>query len=207
MRSLRNTATTLITAFIVSACVTINVYFPAVAAERAADRIINDVWGENQQHQPQTPPSQHAPQSSVPDKASAQLVSFAMQTLSLIIPAAHAQPDFDISSPAIKSLTQSMEQRHGQLKPAYDTGAIGLTQDGLIEIRDQSAVPLQQRNALRKLVSDENADRNALYREIALANKHPDWESDIRSTFARRWIERAPKGWWYQDGSGNWKQK
>ena len=27
-----------------SACVTINIYFPAAAAERAADRIIDEVW-------------------------------------------------------------------------------------------------------------------------------------------------------------------
>lgn len=28
----------------VSACVTINIYFPAAAAEKAADKIIDDVW-------------------------------------------------------------------------------------------------------------------------------------------------------------------
>jgi hypothetical protein len=28
----------------VSACVTINVYFPAAAAEKAADKIIDEVW-------------------------------------------------------------------------------------------------------------------------------------------------------------------
>jgi len=33
---------TLIT--ILSACVTINIYFPAAAAEKAADKIIDDVW-------------------------------------------------------------------------------------------------------------------------------------------------------------------
>lgn len=27
-----------------SACVTINIYFPAAAAEQAADRIIDEVW-------------------------------------------------------------------------------------------------------------------------------------------------------------------
>ena len=27
-----------------AACVTINIYFPAAAAERAADRIIDEVW-------------------------------------------------------------------------------------------------------------------------------------------------------------------
>ena len=29
---------------VLSACVTINIYFPAAAAERAADKIIEEVW-------------------------------------------------------------------------------------------------------------------------------------------------------------------
>ena len=29
---------------ILSACVTINIYFPAAAAEKAADKIIDEVW-------------------------------------------------------------------------------------------------------------------------------------------------------------------
>ena len=32
------------TAFVLSACVTINIYFPAAAAEKAADKIIDEVW-------------------------------------------------------------------------------------------------------------------------------------------------------------------
>ena len=31
-------------AAILSACVTINIYFPAAAAEKAADKIIEEVW-------------------------------------------------------------------------------------------------------------------------------------------------------------------
>jgi hypothetical protein len=42
----------LIAAAGLSACVTINIYFPAAAAEKAADKIIEEVWqlkdGENQ---------------------------------------------------------------------------------------------------------------------------------------------------------------
>ena len=30
--------------FMLTGCVTINIYFPAAAAERAADRIIDEVW-------------------------------------------------------------------------------------------------------------------------------------------------------------------
>jgi len=31
-------------ALLLAGCVTINIYFPAAAAERAADRIIDEVW-------------------------------------------------------------------------------------------------------------------------------------------------------------------
>jgi hypothetical protein len=45
-----------------SACVTINIYFPAAEAEKAADKIIDDVWqikpGE------QTPPASTPPAES-----------------------------------------------------------------------------------------------------------------------------------------------
>lgn len=34
----------LILAGAIPACVTINIYFPAAAAEKAADKIIDDVW-------------------------------------------------------------------------------------------------------------------------------------------------------------------
>ena len=33
---------------LLTACVTINIYFPAAAAEQAADRIIEGVWGPGQ---------------------------------------------------------------------------------------------------------------------------------------------------------------
>ena len=61
---------------------------------------------------------------------------------------------------------------------------------------------LADRNKLRKLVADDNADRNSLYREIASANGHPDWEADIRSTFAERWIANARAGWYYKSKAG-----
>lgn len=33
-----------LTGVLLAACVTINVYFPAAAAEKAADKIIDEVW-------------------------------------------------------------------------------------------------------------------------------------------------------------------
>jgi uncharacterized protein YdbL (DUF1318 family) len=181
-----------------AACVTINVYFPAAAAEKAADRIIEDIWGPGQQPKPAG-----NEQSSLGHAAGDILVA----ALDFVIPAAHAQADIDISSPAIRALTASMKGRAGQLEPFFSSGAIGLTADGLVEVRDANAVPLADRNKLRKLVADDNADRNSLYREIAGANGHPEWEADIRSTFAERWIANARAGWHYKSKSGDWTQK
>ena len=88
----------------------------------------------------------------------------------------------------------------------YASGAIGFATDGSIALRDASLLPLAQRGGASALVAAENADRNALYREIARANQHPEWEADIRITFAQRWIERAQAGWWVQRG-GAWVKK
>jgi len=38
-------------------CVTINVYFPAAAAEKAADKIIDEVWQLKQGQQPAAKPA------------------------------------------------------------------------------------------------------------------------------------------------------
>jgi hypothetical protein len=120
--------------------------------------------------------------------------------------AAMAQVNIDVSSPAIASITASMQQRHAQLAPHYASGAVGLTRDGRIELRDANALPLAQRQAVAGLVAQENGDRAALYREIARANGRPEWENDVRDTFARRWIDKAQPGWWVQ-GAGGWARK
>ena len=116
------------------------------------------------------------------------------------------QANLEINTPAIANIKQSMQSRHAQLVEHYNSGAVGLTQDGMIALRDANAVPLAKRQAINTLISGENQDRAALYREIARANNHPEWESKTRSTFGQRWINLARPGWWYQAG-GAWKQK
>ena len=130
-----------------------------------------------------------------------------LMLLSLMPLAGHTQANIEIDTPAIASLKRSMQQRHHQLEAHYASGAVGLTHDGLIAMRDANAVPLAARQSVNGLISAENQDRNALYREIARANGHPEWEADIRSTFGQRWIQLARPGWWYQSTSGAWVKK
>jgi len=117
-----------------------------------------------------------------------------------------AAADLEVNTPGINAIKQSMQARHAQLAAHYSSGAVGVTADGLVALRDAGAVPLAQRQAVNALVAAENQDRNALYAEIASANGRPEWQAEIRSTFAQRWIQRAQPGWWVQSG-GAWKQK
>lgn len=186
---------------VVASCVTINIYFPASAAEKVADEIIEDIQKDSGASKPES-----QPQSAVPWLQQTAQVAL-MQVSDFFIGNAHAaEADLSADSPAIRKLQASMKARFGALSAFYNQGAIGFASNGLIAIRDASAVALKDRAVANKLVAAENADRNALYREIAAANGHPEWEADVRETFARRWVANAHAGWWYQAGSG-WKQK
>lgn len=192
-------------AVLLTACVTINVYFPAAAAQAAADRVIDEVWGGQALPAPRPAPPA-APASPTSRRDDGRML--AVRVLDFVLPAAQAQePDLDISSPEIQRLTDSMEARFKDLAPYLESGAVGLGGDGFVALRDANAVPLAERNRVRQLTANENADRAALYREIAKANGKPEWESQIRGVFAQRWIERAKPGWHVQDRSGGWVKK
>lgn len=127
--------------------------------------------------------------------------------LAVIAPLVCAQGNLDVSTPAIVAIQSAMQARHANLAPLYDSGAIGLTRDGKVALRDASSVPLPQRGALNGLLAAENADRTSLYREIARANGHPEWEAQVQATFAQRWVDKARKGWWFQGPNGDWSRK
>jgi uncharacterized protein YdbL (DUF1318 family) len=188
-------------------CVTVNVYFPAAAAQEAADRIIRDVYGET----PSAPADQPAaPGSDNPEPQSRDHhlgIDVLAGMVDLLIRPAAAQADINIETPAIQQLEAKLKQRHDDLASYYHSGAIGMTNNGLIEVRDLKAIALAQRRRVQQLVGEENADRQALYAEIARANGHPEWKPEIQATFARRWVSNAPAGWWYEDAQGNWKKK
>lgn len=189
--------------FALSACVTINIYFPAAAAEEAAEKIVEDVLGSKTGAKPTPPPANGGERGShVYPHHSPGLV-----LLDWLIPTAQAAPNFDVDSPAIRKIQARMKARNNELRPFYQSGAAGFGKNGLIAVRDASKVGIRDRNKFNKLVKDENADRNALYKEIAKANGHPEWESDVRGVFANQWRQQARSGWWIQEPSGKWRKK
>ncbi len=125
------------------------------------------------------------------------------------MPSAHAQgADITVQTPQIQAIQVRMQERFStQLRAHFDSGALGFTRDALVAVRDAALIPLAQRAAINAAVAAENRDREAAYREIALANGHADWAPQIRATFAQQWIERARPGWYYQDSHSVWQRK
>jgi uncharacterized protein YdbL (DUF1318 family) len=189
-----------LSAMMLTACVTINIYFPAAAAEKAADEIIKDI----QKNAPQQ--TEPKPKASLPDWQ-ASIYQAIDRAISVVVsPAQAEEANLAIDSPEIRQLRAAMESRYPSLQPLYAAGYIGIQADGLLAVRDSGSVPLKDRNQVNKLVAAENADRQNLYQAIANANGHPEWAAQIKSTFAARWVSNAQPGWWYQS-SGSWKQK
>ena len=187
-----------------AACVTINVYFPAAEAKAAAREFVEKVIDEAQ------PAPAPAPADKPADNNGGGGMAFHFNPLALIgIGEAKAQgaPDITIKTPAIQAIQARMESRfNSTLRAGFDSGALGFTGDGLITVRDASKLALKDRVAMNTAVADDNRDRKAVYREVAVANGHPEWEGQIRNVFAKQWVDSARSGWWYQSG-GSWKQK
>lgn len=188
---------------VLTACVTINVHFPAAEAREAAREFVDDVIGRDAEADADA-------DMLFPEGQGGMAAAPRFDPLVLLgIGAAHAQsPDITVSSPAIDAIRSRMRDRFGSaLRSHFDSGALGFGRDGSVQVRDAGSIPLSERVSVNQAVSDQNRDARAVYREIAVANGHPEWENRISEVFAQQWIDRSRTGWWYQEASGNWRQK
>ena len=204
VRTLKMLSSTMLVAGLLAlaACVTINVYFPAAEAQQAAQEFVGKVIGNDSKpaDQPETPQNK-------PPSASVQ-PGFNLMSLLINDAVAAESANMNIHTPAIQAIQDRMAGRfHGSLETHFDDGALGFGNDGLIVVRDATKIGLKDRVAVNQQVADDNRDRKAVYRELAVANNHPEWEGQIRDTFVKEWVAQAHKGWWYQSGDGAWKQK
>jgi uncharacterized protein YdbL (DUF1318 family) len=189
---------------LLTACVTINVYFPAAEAQQAAKEFVDKVINEDGAPAPAPAPEEKKNPAAPP-------VALALpgaSLLSLFISDAQAAADISIRTPAIQAILSRMEARFDStLRAHFDSGALGFTADGLVTVRDATKIGLKDRVAVNNAVAEDNRDRKAVYREMAVASGHEEWEDDIRDTFAKQWVDSAKSGWWYQTSAGAWKQK
>ena len=97
------------------------------------------------------------------------VVSFVLSSFAIANFVIAAEPNLDVDSPAITAIKTSMTTRHAQLLPHYVSGAVGLTQDGFIAVKDATAVPLKDRGGINSLVSAETVTEVSSIKRLPLA--------------------------------------
>lgn len=194
MKTMTRSLIVLLTLTVIS-CVTINIYFPAEELRGAADKIVNEVWGD---------PSQNGTEEAAPTQEKTPGSSF----FKLLRPAtAIAAQDINVTTPAIRAIKDAIKSRSAELIEYLDSGHIGLGFDGLLKVRSAAGLSLKQKAQVNKLVGAENKDRKRLYSEISSANNFPDKTDEVQNIFADSWRKQAQKGWYLEKSDGNWEQK
>ncbi len=179
------------TVFILVSCLTINIYFPEAVVQKTADEIVDEVRSKDEEKR-----------ENENKKDMVQAPGF------FPIGIAYAQEAETVTTPKIRALKQSIKERFPQLEPFFNGGNIGEDNDGFIHTRDEEGLSLKDKASLRKLVREENSDREALYLEVARAlDISMDQVQKIQKIFAKSWIEKSDPGWWVQREDGQWIKK
>ncbi len=177
----------------IGGCLTVNVYFPAPEVREAAEQIVEETWGDGSDQQA--------------ERESATPTSWLHWLAPASAHAAEPNVDIDVSSAAIRQLKAAMSRRADQLKPYLRSGAVGISNQGLLEIRTLDDLSLRDKADVRKAVEAENRDRQSLYREIAESNGLSTQDVPrIQKIFADTWIEKAEPGWQVQAADGSWSE-
>ncbi len=186
-------------AFVVISCavITVNVYFPTEAVEEAAEKIIDEIQsGEDAQSTADNSDQQSFFKMSMPFNVFSGSTVYADEI------------NLNLTTPVIRKLIDSMKSRNAKIMQFKDKGAIGETNDGMLSIREIDGLGGEEIRTVKRLLRAENNDREALYKELAAANKlDPAVISKVKSIFAKTLKSKAKPGHWYHDEKGNWMQK
>ena len=207
--------------FFLAACavITVNVYFPEKAAKEAyksLDEMLLNTPGEGT-------PGQQAPAAPVPSDPQAKPQSHLLHQFPAfsLVPAAYAaeseadQLAIELSSmPEVLKAYEEMNRRLPRLNQLLSAGALGLTNQGLVTVRDKAKVTAQD----EAMIAGENQDRKTVVMSMAKAilklNKQKESKAALdqvlpkaASTYAETKRELAQPGWWMQLQNGRWVQK
>lgn len=214
-----------IACFLLAACavITVNVYFPEKAAKEAYKSLDDMLLKNGADKAPaaeQTQPAQPSPdQASPPGKPQSSL-TIKLPSFSLITAAYAADTDADAlaielsSMPEVLKAYDDMNRRVPRLNALFTSGAVGLTNQGLVSVREKGKVNAQDES----LVAAENQSRKIVVGSMAQAilklGKQKESKAALdqvmgkaAATYADTRRDAAQPGWWMQLENGRWVQK
>ena len=97
-----------------------------------------------------------------------------------------------VASAASPALAQSLDDLRA-------SGAIGERYDGYAVVRDSGAA------GASRVVNDVNAKRRGIYEQRAASQGVT--AEDVGRVYAGQIMQKAPRGTWFLDENGNWRQK
>jgi len=213
--------------FLLAACavITVNVYFPEKAAKEAYksldDMLLKNAGDKTPAGEPAAgqPAAPTEPQAAPPEKPQSSIL-FELPSFSLVAAAYAADSDADAlaiemsSMPEVLKAYDDMNRRLPRLNQLFASGAVGLTNQGLISVREKSKVSAQDES----LVAAENGSRKIVVGSMAKAivklSKQKESKAALdqvmgkaASTYADTKRDAAQPGWWVQLQNGRWVQK
>jgi len=111
-------------------------------------------------------------------------------------PAAYAE-ELVTLSPLAKEIAEKLRARNDAINTLKKTGCLGENNRGYVELRECDALKeAEKQNDAQKVLSEENKDRKALYKEIARLNKDQAnvTVSTVESVYAMQRLRRASAG-------------
>lgn len=183
-----------------AACVTVNIYFPAAKVEKAAESIVDDVYG-----------TEEGAKEKQQDQSSALESFIAFFGPQAANAAELSEKDIEglkQSNSAIRGLKNKIAQNHKKLLPYYKSGNVGITNKGFLELRNKKGLGIKDTAKLKRIIAEDNGNRGKLYEEVAASMNIPGSEiAKVKAIFTKVWQKRAPAGWWIQQDSGKWIRK
>lgn len=114
--------------------------------------------------------------------------------------------DFKINSAESRKILEKQKERLSDLDGYKSKGVLGETAEGLIEVHKDDKLSAIEKKKVQKLVSEENADREALYSDIIQSNGMSEaMKAGVRKTFFQSLRDASPAGTPVKEG-GVWIQ-
>jgi hypothetical protein len=201
------------------AIITVNVYFPEKAVKEAY-KSLDDMLLKNGADKP---PAADVPPGGEPaapvEKPQSRLFN-GLSTFSFVGVAQAAENYADdlavelAGMPEVLKAYDEMSRRLPRLTVLFDSGAVGLTSQGLIMVREKSKTNAQDDG----LISAENQSRKTVVNSMAKAilkitkvqESKPALDQVLgkaAATYAETKRDAAKPGWWYQLPNNRWLQK
>lgn len=190
------------------ACVTINVYFPEEEIRDLSQQIEEEVRRQAEQQEPSGSATEEQQQLG---RAVHQQRALPFMLVAVMAPVAlqggQAEvPPPQVTNPAIRKIIDSRAERLPAVNRLKAAGVVGESNQALLEIRNlQALADLRARAEAQRVVKEENADRELLFKEVARATGvEMSQLPQIRRTYAETMRRYARAGEWIQLPDGTW---